>query len=722
MLNRPTNLFASAARSVRERPWQTDRHPGRRLGGLVGVLVLALVVIAVRLTWVHGSVPLAAEPPEQRFDVAFLPTPTYNGRILASDGTILARDEQRFRVLAHYRWLETPPDPSWLRREARKRPSPGPGRDRRAAAAAAAADLQARRRAMWNRLAALAGVSDDELVARRKRIQRRIERIVDNVEQRRRTRKTVAAPPPDRGSWWQRTWRTVVTTLTTPPERAMTDPVVVQEEHRYHVVLDDLPLAAAAVIEEHPERFPGLEVQVDARRVYPQGRLAVHVVGTRRQATGNDANRSDDIDPGDWIGATGIESSYDRQLRGHRGLERIVTDHEGRVVETGFVHRPRRGRDVVLTLSLPLQRRAEALLDEALEPRAAATADAAGRPPAGGSIVVLDVHSGAVLAAASAPRFDPNVLIAGDARSWHSIVSDPRRPLFPRATRMALPPGSVFKVITTVAILESGVVPPDRSLDCRGYLDHPDRYRCWVFRHGGHGHGATNLSDALCRSCNVYFFDAARRLARRGGNPAMAMYRWPARFGFGRPTGIDLPGEAAGRLPDPPRRPRPSESMQLAIGQGAITATPLQVCRMMAAFANGGYLPVPHVASLAAGQLSSHREQARPIPGLSSETLEQVREGLARVVADPRGTGYRRVRLPGISIAGKTGTAEVGGGRVDHAWFVGYVPVEAPRVAFCVVLEHGGSGGRVAGPIARQLVRAIDESGLIGRQRLTRSD
>jgi penicillin-binding protein 2 len=283
---------------------------------------------------------------------------------------------------------------------------------------------------------------------------------------------------------------------------------------------------------------------------------------------------------------------------------------------------------------------------------------------------------------------------------------------------MALPPGSVFKSLTATALLESGLVPDGHSIACRGFLDRPSHHRCYVFSRFGVGHGKTNLGDALCRSCNVFFFDAARRLARSGPTGHNNLHLWAERFGFGHPTGIDLPGESSGDLPAPPTRPLISETMQLAIGQGPVTATPLQIVRMMAAIANGGSLVTPHVVSGHGPDAAALATRADPratrIANLSPRTLAIVQNGLRRVVEDPLGTGYKRIRLPEMAIAGKTGTAEVGGDLEDHAWFAGYVPADRPRLAFVVVLEHAGSGGRQAGPVARQLVQSMQAHGLIG--------
>jgi penicillin-binding protein 2 len=286
-------------------------------------------------------------------------------------------------------------------------------------------------------------------------------------------------------------------------------------------------------------------------------------------------------------------------------------------------------------------------------------------------------------------------------------------------------------------VLESGKINPDEPLDCQGYFGkNPKRYRCYSFSHYGHGHGDTDLGMAICRSCNVYFFTAASQL---GPHPFVA---WAQRFGFGQPTGIDLPGERGGHLPIPSGKAGekvlrdtdgkawyPGDTLGLAIGQARLTATPLQISRLMAAIANDGYLVRPRVVQrsnprIDEGSQTSTRPQLRSsaIPQLTEGTLGFVREGLVKVVAHPRGTGYKRVRMKEIAIAGKTGTAEVGPGRGDHAWFAGYVPADRPRFAFAVVMEHAGSGGREAGPVAKELVQAMLAEGLLHSTQVTQRD
>jgi penicillin-binding protein 2 len=348
----------------------------------------------------------------------------------------------------------------------------------------------------------------------------------------------------------------------------------------------------------------------------------------------------------------------------------------------------------------------------------------------------MEVDSGRIVAAASAPTFDLSMFTEGTAPQWEMVNSDARRPFVSRFTGMALPPGSTFKIVTAIAGLQTDVLSPDMMFDCQGYLENPDEHRCLIYRLHGRGHGDVNLRTAMAQSCNVYFFDAARRM---GLQP---LEEWTRRLQFGRASGIDLPFEKSGTIPTARRRPSESEmtaaaqtaarrrfereALGLSIGQSRLTVTPLQMVRLLAAVANGGWLVTPHVASdegvaRQASELddSPFRVSRQRIPGLTDQILNSVREGLEAVVEEPIGTGFKTVRLQGVRIAGKTGTAEASPGKPDHAWFAGYAPADKPRYAFVVVLEHGGSGGKAAGPVARELVRCLSQQGLLQNAELT---
>lgn len=731
MLNRADNPYRSARGAPRlPLDHDFDGRPGLRIAVLFAAIALTLGMIAVRLMYVQTQLTeeyaAAFDHTVERFE----PIPSHDGRIIAADGEILAEDQQVFGLKIHYRWLEDPPDPAWLKAQALSRLDRLSRRKPELVARERAQVLQ-RRRQLWQQLSPLTGLDTMTLAKKRREIQRRVEHIYELVENRRTAKEAEGSvsesAKPSAANFWDRLWQSAVQALTTPPRREAVEPLVVREQLDYHLLVPEMPIESAVEVEAHPELYPGTRVIVATRRAYPHGTVAPHLVGYRTPVDDETLNARKerfpggdplDYQTGDRLGRTGLERYYERHLRGLRGMRKLVLDRRGEVVRTEDVREPRYGQDLVLSLCLPLQQDAERLLDDCLGHEQ--TDETNGKPlpiPPGGAIVALDVRTGAVLAAATAPRFDLRLFVDHDDAAWREVLADSRKPLFHRATEMALPPGSVFKVLSAIAFIESGGLDPGRPFHCRGYLDDPDRYRCLIYRNFGVSHGDLNLTDALARSCNVYFFDAARRI---GATP---LSEWGSRFGFGRPTGIDLPGERGGNLPvfaapqGSDRRAARSngDALQLAIGQARLTTTPMQIARLMAAVANGGRLVVPRMVDSAGpanvissgGDHLSAAASAQRIPELSLSTLEAVRRGLVQVVADSHGTGYKTVRLPDVTIAGKTGTAEPGGGKPDHAWFAGYVPADRPKIAFVVVLENAGSGGHAAGPVARKLVQAL---------------
>ncbi len=672
--------------------------------------------------------------------------PGVRGRILAADGSVLARDKKTLSLAVHYRYLEDPPNERWLRRTARSQLTRAERKDSERIEAARN-ELLAQRRQLAKRLARLCGVPPESWHRRVARIQTRVRRIADSVYRRRLAecdrRKGETARPDDLHaaeptSTARRIGRFLLDVLEGSVDDLPPTRVTVTEELDYHVMAEDVPRSVVAQVEAHPELYPGVRIIERSRREYPSGTLAANVLG-HLGAIGEEelaAAGTDRYRPGDRVGRMGLERQYEQLLRARRGVAVRQTDHGGRVLSSYRQREPGVGRDLILTLDLRLQRTAETLLDEALARRVLA-GRALGRgevEPAGGVIVVMDVRGGAILAAASAPRFDPNLFAQPPSRSeskpaqLRELLSDPARPLFARVRSMAIPPGSVFKTISAVALLETLAVDPQEPFHCRGYLKHPDQMRCAIYRRRGVGHGDVTLRDALAQSCNVYFFHPVGRMGPR------PLVDWAEAFGFGRPTGVDLPGEASGTVPTPETRRlkgrawRTGDTQLTAIGQGRLTATPLQVVRMMAAVASDGRLVTPHLVSRAEkGTRFNLPERpggcfaqikpgpffgSRAIPGLKVSTLEEIREGLRRVVSDGKGTAHDTVYMESIAVAGKTGTAQTGADRADHAWFAGYVPADSPKLAFVVVLEHSGNGGEVAGPVAKRLVIRMRQLGL----------
>lgn len=478
-------------------------------------------------------------------------------------------------------------------------------------------------------------------------------------------------------------------------------------------------------------RLPGVSCTTSARRSYPQGTTACHVVGCigqykaehldalRKRAgevagTERPAGRPPDawalpgrVDLADgeclWLsrpkrylqdartGTQGVERACNQTLRGKHGYRVVLrTLKRPSLVhaEAGLAYlnesRPLPGGSVELTIDLRYQRAAERAL---------------AKSGYRGAAVFLDPNSGEVLALASWPPFDPNVLVPGGGRGAERarLLQNSSKPLLCRAYREVYPLGSVFKVLIAAAALEEGVITPQTSFACTHYIIEGDtRFGCMGY------HGTIPFDDALTRSCNIYFYKTGGRL----GIDRIA--DWGRRFSFGRRTGIDLPGEAAGIMPDRAWKAaeRPNEgpwtrgnTYHVSIGQ-IMAVTPLQVAVMMAAVANGGTVWRPYVnRGLGPKKLGAVK--------LTDKSLKPLREAMKHVVSSPYGTG-RRARMTTIDVAGKTGTAEIGRRGVgNHAWFAGYADADDPSVAFAVVLEHGRLGGAAAAPVARKVLEAV---------------
>ncbi len=463
-----------------------------------------------------------------------------------------------------------------------------------------------------------------------------------------------------------------------------------------------LTLKEAALVESHRFDLPGVGVHPEAQRNNPQGAYAAHLLGyvgsvSETQLT-QEAFRG--LPRSSIVGQSGVERAYDRILRGRAGSKLIEVDalgHEKRMVS---VEKPRAGHDMYLTIDFRLQQLAEELLGERV-----------------GAMVALEPHTGAILALASRPGFDPNALSRGlSTEGWNAVQRDARHPLMNRAIQGQYPPASTFKIIMAAAALETEAFDRAATLPCAGSFRMGRRtYRDWK----AGGHGAVNLHQALVHSCDVYFYRLGRRM---GIEPIAASAE---RFGLGRPTGIDLPGEAKGIVPSPEWKQRmrgkpwyPGETVSVSIGQGALMVTPLQMATVIAMIGNQGAAHTPHVVrgirARGSGAVEEWQPSASAPSTLRPAHLQSIRAALAEVVT--KGTA-RRARSSRVAIAGKTGTAQVVALRSttgddvprefrDHAWFVAYAPLDDPRLAVAVLIEHGGHGGSAAAPLAKKLIEA----------------
>lgn len=461
------------------------------------------------------------------------------------------------------------------------------------------------------------------------------------------------------------------------------------------VVKADASLADVAALEARRLELPEASVEVIPLRAYPLAAAAAHALGRVGEVTERQLQNREflGLDPGDLVGQAGLELRYNRDLMGRDGQRRVIVNSRGVEVAEAGRDRPLEGPSLTLSLDADLQR----TMDEALQGRS-------------GSAVALDPRTGEVLAMTSLPSYDPNEFSTGiDAASWGRLASDPRTPLMNRVIQGQYAPGSVFKIVMAAAALEEGVITPSTTFYCPGYLTlYNTPFRCAK----PSGHGFVNVVQALTHSCNVFFYQVGVRLE------VERIARYARLFGLGAATGVDLPHEASGLVPDSAWKRRvlgqawyPGETVSVSIGQGQTTATPLQLARVAAVIANGGRLVRPRFVQ---------RVGSRPLPataapelGLQPQTLRLVAEGMCGVVNEG-GTGWR-ARLASVRVCGKTGSAQVvsherltrGDATPDlqpHGWFVAYAPAEAPRIALAVLVENGGSGGEAAAPVARRIL------------------
>ena len=387
----------------------------------------------------------------------------------------------------------------------------------------------------------------------------------------------------------------------------------------------------------------------------------------------------------DQIGKRGIERIFEDRMRGHKGVRYIEVNAKGR--EVGIFPEktdpPISGEDLRLTLDWRVQHAAEHAFADSMR----------------GSLIAMHPQSGEIIAMVSKPGFHPQSI--RDPKAWQRLQTDPSKPLLNRSLKGEYPPASVFKMITSIAALDMGIIKADeyRLRPCTGGMVLGDRrFRC----HNKNGCGPVNMRQALVKSCDVFFYQLGLKVGIDD------WHRYAAMFKFGELTNIDIAsggdGEARGLLPNHAYYKQRhgfwtgGNMLNLTIGQGELLATPLQVARYTSALATG-QLPTPHVIKGAQGGTTS-------LP-LSKEVIKTVRSMMIDVVNSPGGTGHR-ARLPDIVVTGKTGTAQNPHGE-DHAWFIAYAPAENPRIAIAVIVENGGSGGSVAAPIAHKTLEAYFE-------------
>jgi len=475
----------------------------------------------------------------------------------------------------------------------------------------------------------------------------------------------------------------------------------------------DVDREQLAALETHLAELPALDIVTVPLRDYPYATLGAHLIGYLNEVNAQDMERASDPSAyrsGDRIGRSGLEKRYEALLKGSRGFRRQVVDARGKALEgtqpdsleVEMLKKPVPGHEIQLTIDMRLM--------EAFE--------RAFRPHPSGAAVVVDIHTGAIRALYSKPVYDPNEMSSGlSTKRYAELTADPFRPLIDKTMYETYFPGSTFKVITALAALEDAVVDPMQRVECMGSLKiGRQKFRC------NKRHEWVDLYESVVQSCNVYFWELAEQVGLERIN------RYAHAFGFAERTGIGVNSEAKGFLAtrewyrEHYGTFRIGYTLNTAIGQGNTRVTVLQLAMANAAIANGGILYVPQVVQNVKapdGSLSeTFQPQIKREIGVAPQHLELMRRALIDVVQEESGTAYRARNKDGVRVAGKTGTAQVVSrkGRSEesssawyldrsHGWFAGFAPADDPQVAFAVLVEHGGSGGASAAPIATAVMQ-----------------
>ena len=465
------------------------------------------------------------------------------------------------------------------------------------------------------------------------------------------------------------------------------------------VLKEDIEIEDISFVESHRSELPSLEIIPHPTRHYHENQVAAHLLGYVSEISKNQLKSEEFkgyVKAGDMIGKKGVERVYNRILTGIDGQKKVLVDSRGREIKVLEIIEPKPGTNLQLTIDIDIQRAAEKAFGDMA-----------------GAAVALDPQTGEVLCLVSRPAFDPTIFSARISRKeWTDLLLDPRKPLHNRATQSGFSPGSIFKIFMAVAGLQEGILTSNSIEVCRGStVLYGRRFRCWKKE----GHGKINLHRAIVNSCNVFFYHLGRRL----GIEKIAHYS--EAMGLGKRTGIDLLDEEEGLVPSPAWKKRthasnwyPGETISVSIGQGYLSATPVQLARSFGGLALKGPTPTPHVV-LASELPKIGRALPAPLkesPPFDPKFVKIISQSLWGVVNE-YGTG-RRAAVRGFDVCGKTGTVQVVSRETrlrnesdkkfeDNAWFVGFAPRDSPQIAAAVFVEQGGHGGTSAAPIIREM-------------------
>ncbi len=479
-----------------------------------------------------------------------------------------------------------------------------------------------------------------------------------------------------------------------------------QKRKYFSVILkENLTWEELAKLELHTPDLPGISIEKGQSRFYPYPELTCHFIGYVAPASEKDLiNLENSNIAGTKIGKSGIEQTYDARLRGQPGIKHVEINALRQAIRTLDIHPSVPGKDFELTLDFQLQKESYETLQK-VESAAA---------------IVLDTKTGAILSYVSHPSFNTN-LFSNNALSkadWKSLSQNIYKPLTNKVIAGQYAPGSIFKMVVALTALNAGIIDEKTSFHCPGHFDyHGHIFHCWRWKNGGHGH--VTLQSAIASSCDVFFYQIATRLDVDDIAETAGM------FGLGQLTGLEIFGEKRGLIPT--RKWKKTirkqswsggETINLSIGQGSVLATPIQLAKMVAQFVNGGLNIRPHFIK------GNEHNNPTPLP-FKESFFEIIKDGMIDAINEPWGTSYASRLDEPYSFGGKTGSTQVS--RItkeerdqgtlnqrpyhlrEHALFCGFAPIENPRFATCVVVEHGGSGGRVAAPLGKEILLAAQK-------------
>ena len=466
-------------------------------------------------------------------------------------------------------------------------------------------------------------------------------------------------------------------------------------------IKDDISMDELGKVEVNRVYLPGVSIQVEPKRNYPYDKMMAHMLGYVSEISNEELKQKEykAYSPGDYIGKYGLERMYETFLRGVDGEKRVEVDAMGREVRTLDMKDSIPGNNMYLNINLDVQM----VVEKAFEGKK-------------GGCIALEPKTGAVVALASRPAFDPNKFASGITKEdWKAIATDKAHPLQNRVIQGRYPPGSTFKILTSLKALEDGLINENTSFTCRGGFPFGNRvFKCW--KKGGHG--GVSAHRGIVESCDVYFYNVGLKLG------VDRIHSFGTAIGLGKSTGIDLPNEVHGLLPSSEWKKKTygvpwyeGETVSVAIGQGAVWLTPIQLVQLSSFVANEGVTFKPQIVNRIVGSDGKTLKSFEPVIAadikMKKEVFRIVKSGMQGVVNEPSGTAYGS-RIQNVHMSGKTGTAQSSGAEKgknlgDHAWFIAYAPSEDPSIAISVLVEYGGHGSSAAAPVAK----AISENLLI---------